>query len=298
MRCFLGSLLLLLVLVPAVPSAQDAQTERIEANGAQFPYVSSGDGEPVLFVHGSFADHRAWEPLREAVAEHYRFIAYTQRGFGTDDWPDDQAFSRDVHEADLIALLETWQEPMHLVGWSYSGPIVLQAALDQPDLVRRVVIFEPALGSLLEGKPEYEEAFAERREGFGPFVEAAQRGENEEAIRLALEYVFGLPEGGFETLPPDAQTMFLDNAHTVPKELGAPDPTPMTCDDLSKIEVPVLILWGTETKPYYEAATKEVADCLPHAVLDHITGVGHGGPLQASDAFLDKMLTFISEAGN
>jgi pimeloyl-ACP methyl ester carboxylesterase len=288
---------LLALLVPAAAATEEGQVAQVEAAGAQFPYVQAGDGEPVLFVHGAFADYRAWEPVREAVAADHRFIAYTQRGFGTGEWPDEPGFARDVHEADLVALLDAWGEPMHLVGWSYSGPIVLQAALDRPDLVRSVVIFEPTLETVLEDKPEHEQALTAWGEGWGPVVDASQRGADDEAIPLALEYVFGLPKGGFETLPEGARTMFFDNAHTVSKLFAAPAPAPMTCDDLGGVEAPVLILWGTETLPFFEAAAKEVAACLPNATLEEIPDSGHGAPLQARDAFLDKTLAFVRDAG-
>ncbi len=146
------SLALLAFLVPTPVAAEDVAVEHVKAAEARFPYVRTGDGESVLFVHGAFADYRAWEPVREDVAEDHRFIAYTQRHFGTGDWSEEPGFAMDVHEADLVALLDAWGESMHLVGWSYSGPIVLQAALDRPDLVRTVVIFEPTMESVLEGE--------------------------------------------------------------------------------------------------------------------------------------------------
>jgi hypothetical protein len=56
---------------------------------AELFYVDQGAGAPVVFVHGAWMDHRYWEPQREEVAAHYRFIAYTLRYHGTAPWPDD-----------------------------------------------------------------------------------------------------------------------------------------------------------------------------------------------------------------
>ncbi|MCZ0962629.1 alpha/beta fold hydrolase [Paracoccus benzoatiresistens] len=290
------SLAFMALLLPTIAAPEDAGVRHVEAAGARFPYVESGRGDTALFVHGAFADHRAWEAMREKVAEDFRFIAYTQRGFGTGTWPDQPAFARDVHEADLAALLDAWAEPMHLVGWSYSGPIVLQAALDRPDLVRRIVIFEPTLETVLEGMPEHEKALKAWGQGWGPAVAASQAGDDRKAVTLAIEYVFGLPPGGFDTLPEPARAIFFDNAPTVPKLFGAPAATPMTCDDLGRIQAPVLILWGTETLPFFQAAATEVAACLPNAKLEEIPGAGHGAPLQNRDEFLGKTLSFLREA--
>lgn len=288
---------LLASLALGLPQFGAAEEPRhIEAASTQFPYAEAGEGETVLFVHGAFSDHRIWEPLRAPVAEQHRFIAYTQRGFGTGEWPDEPGYARDVHEDDLLAVLDALGGPVHLVGWSYGGPIVLQAALDRSELVRSVVIFEPFFPELVAGDPQYEQALAQYGEGWGPVVEASQQGNNEEAISLALEHVFGLPEDGFETLPEGSQSVALDNAHTVPKVFASPEPTPMTCDDLAEIETPVLIVMGTDTLPYFEAAARETAACLPNGRLEEMSGVGHGGPVQASVAFADKLLGFIEEA--
>ncbi len=69
----------------------------------------------------------------------------------------------------------------------------------------------------------------------------------------------------------------------------------MTCEVLGGVEAPVLILWGTETLPFFEAAAKEVAACLPNASLEEIPGAGHGAPVQARGAFVEKALLFLRD---
>ena len=287
------NLLISLTITVGAAGAQEATESQVEAAGVSFPVVEAGEGEPVLFIHGSLSDHRAWDGIRDIVAENHRFIAYTQRHFGKADWPDEPVFGRDVHETDLVALLDTWNEPMHLMGWSYGGPIALQAALDRPALVKRVALFEPSLGNILEGKPEYEQLLADRAGVWGPMIAAMENGDNRQATQLAIEYFFGLPEGGFETLPEGARTMWLENADTLPQDFSAPAATPMSCDDLRSIEAPVLILYGTDTLPFFEAVAKEVAACLPNATLEEMPGAGHGAPVQQGNAVIERVLAFI-----
>jgi pimeloyl-ACP methyl ester carboxylesterase len=81
----------------------------------------------------------------------------------------------------LVALLETFSEPVHLGGWSCSGAVVLQAALDRPDLVERGVIFEPAFAEIIAGDPQYEGVLAQRDVGWRPMAAPAQQGKFEEA---------------------------------------------------------------------------------------------------------------------
>ncbi len=275
-------------------SAASAQTEgTIEAAGASFPYIEAGEGEPVLLLHGALADHRLWEGMREDIAADHRFIALTMRHFGPGDWPDDKPFARDVHDADLIAVLQAWGEPMHLVGWSYSGPMVLRAAVEVPELVRSVTIYEPTLRTVVGGTPEGDAAVKQWGEGFADTAVAFETGDLQEATREAIEYVFGLEEGGFETLPEQAQDIFLANAHTIPLDFGAPKPTPVTCEQLATAKAPTLLIVGSETYPIFTKAAAAVDKCMPNAEVHTIDGVGLGGPLQKRDEVLSALLDFV-----
>ena len=75
-------LLLCLVVPTTTPWAQAAK--EVEINGVRLQYKEQGSGEPVVFVHGALGDLRSWEPVREGIASKYRFVAYTQRYYGTE----------------------------------------------------------------------------------------------------------------------------------------------------------------------------------------------------------------------
>ena len=265
----------------------------LEAAGATFPYVEAGEGEPILFVHGSFADYRVWAGLWEDVARDHRFIAYTQRWFGTGDWPSDQPFSRDVHTADLVAILKARGEPTHLVGWSYGGPIILRAAAEVPELVRSVLIFEPSVPEMMSGSPENEAAREAWFGLWGDMGAAIEAIDYEEAVREGIEAAFGLPEGGFATLDPAAQAMLLENAHTVPMDWNAPTGAPLLCDELGKIAAPTLLVVGAETPDFCDLNAKAIAACVPRSEIAVIEGTGHGGPMQAKDEFVKLTLDFV-----
>jgi pimeloyl-ACP methyl ester carboxylesterase len=65
-----------------------------EVNGVRIQYPEDGSGAPVVFVHGAVTDHRAWEPVRDEIARKYRFIALTQRYFGTGKMTEGNTASR------------------------------------------------------------------------------------------------------------------------------------------------------------------------------------------------------------
>src|SRR5215475_13836460 len=100
-------LLLCLVVPTSTPWAQAAKD--VEINGVRLQFVEQGSGEPMVFVHGAPGDRRAWEPVREGIATKYRFIAYNQRYFGTEPWPDDgKNFSVPTFADDLTAFIKSF----------------------------------------------------------------------------------------------------------------------------------------------------------------------------------------------
>jgi pimeloyl-ACP methyl ester carboxylesterase len=278
--------------VPLGASAEMPAPGTVEAAGAAFPVVTAGEGEPVLFVHGALGDYRKWDGLWEDVAAGHRFIAYTQRWFGTTAWPEDKPYARDVQDDDLVAILQALGEPVHLVGLSNGGPVVLRAALRVPELVQSVVGYEPTLFDVLFESAEGEAVVAEFFAGEADTSAAVEAGDDEEAARELIEMIYALPEGGFDRLDPVQKIMVLDNAHTMPLLWNAPEPTPLTCEDLRKITVPVLVIYGAETLPLWQLASRTVAECVPKARLATIEGVGHKGPVAAKDAFVNLVLGF------
>ncbi len=265
----------------------------LRVDDVDFPFVSAGKGDPVLFVNGSWADLRGWCELWQDVAVSHRFMAYTHRHFGTTAWPQDKPFSRDVHIADLVAILRALNTPTHLVGWSYSGAIVLGAAIAMPELVLSVAIYEPSLSSILPDTIENRSLLKAFGDGFAEAYATAKAGEGEKAMPLAVEFVLGMKQGGFGTLDPRIQSMLLENAHTMVPDFDAPTPLPLTCEQLGKVQCPVLLIVGARTFPHYKRVAAEVFACLPNASLSEIPSVGHGGPWQTRSEFLRLVLDFV-----
>src|SRR5881392_3809104 len=97
-----------------------------------------GDGEPAVFVHGSFGwGEETWREQR-ALADHYKLLLVDRRGFGASSPNGPVDFERD---ADDVA--ELLGDGSHLVGHSYGGVVSLLAAARRPDAVRSLALIEP-----------------------------------------------------------------------------------------------------------------------------------------------------------
>ena len=149
-RLSLPAALLLCLMVPST-AVSGPSARVVEVNGVRLPYQEQGSGEPIVFIHGAFSDLRVWEPIREGISKRYRFIAFTQRYFGTDAWPDEgRNFSVATHADDLATFVTSLNAgPVHLIGRSYGGGVATNMALKNPALVRTLTVHEPALLSVL-----------------------------------------------------------------------------------------------------------------------------------------------------
>jgi pimeloyl-ACP methyl ester carboxylesterase len=196
-------------------SAAPPAVKQASVNGVDLVYLEQGQGAPVVFVHGAFSDHRAWEGQREVVAQRHRYIALTQRYFGTSLWPDSgEKYSLATHADDLAVFIrELKAGPVHVVGWSYGGAIALVLAVQHPELLKSLFLHEPArIGSFVTDPADAKAGGEDRREMVGPAAGASKAGDTAGVVRLFFDGVNGQP-GTFEALPPAARSMFLDNAH-------------------------------------------------------------------------------------
>jgi len=266
----------------------------LTAADANFPVVAAGTGPPILFVHGAWADLRIWCGLWERIAERHEFLAITQRHFGCDRWPNTRPFSRDVHTNDLITLVKALGKPVHLVGWSYAGGILLRTAGQVPELVRSLTMYEPSFES--EALPK-DGKLRRAREAFWnefePAYRVAQSGDLDAAMPIGVDVVFGLKRGGFATLDPRYQRVFLDNAHTMIPDLEAPTPEPLTGAELEMIACPALIVCGVRTHAQYRLMAESAMAGLANGSLRRFEGVGHGGPVQVASQFAEAVLDFV-----
>jgi len=111
-------------------------------------YFPHGEGpERVVFIHGFQASARIWRMVQEALPpDHYASIAINNRGAGGSDAPPDEAdFGVGPFAADAFELVSQlgWRN-FTLVGHSLGGATGAQFAVDHPDLMKGLVLLDPA----------------------------------------------------------------------------------------------------------------------------------------------------------
>jgi pimeloyl-ACP methyl ester carboxylesterase len=130
-------------------------TVRARNNDFHVVEHGSGSGRPLLLIHGGGEDSSMLGPQAEALAAAgYRVISYDRRGTGLsgrEDWPGRGA---NQHADDAGALLRKLGISSAVVlGVSSGGVIALALADRHPEVVSRVVAWEPpAMGVLPDGR--------------------------------------------------------------------------------------------------------------------------------------------------
>ena len=123
--------------------------QRTDIDGVALELQDGGSGEPVVFVHGSMGDECAAILRQPLLAERYRLIHYHRRGYGDSECPE-KPVSMAQQSADCQAVMRHLGVPRaHLVGQSYGAVILLQAALDAPEMAHSLTLIEPPLPSVL-----------------------------------------------------------------------------------------------------------------------------------------------------
>jgi pimeloyl-ACP methyl ester carboxylesterase len=282
---------------PPPPPPAPPALKQVSVNGVTLKYEDQGQGNPVLFVHGSHTDHRMWKPLREAFAtQPYRFIALDQRYFGTDPWPDKgEKFSIATHNDDLAAFIrELKTGPVNLVGWSYSGTTLLDFTVQHPELVKSVLVYDPSLSTWVTDPADQQTLGVEIQEILGPLAAAVKSGDNAAAVKAFTNSASTKePFDTFDTLPQPVQTMMLENARMLPLLIAAPPPPPVTCDQLAQIKVPAALVRGELSRTLFVINAGSASKCIPKSRLIIMAKARHLGPMQDPDAFTKIVLDFL-----
>jgi pimeloyl-ACP methyl ester carboxylesterase len=182
--------------------------ERAVLGGVTLEYEASGEGEPVVFIHGSFIADAFRPLLAEPSLRGHRLVAYHRRGYGGSSRLEGVVGVAEQATDCLALLRHLGIERTHVVGHSLGGVIALQLALDASEVVGTLAVLEPAM-AVGESGPAYHQALANsslryREVGAATVVDETFKA-RWPAYRARLEDV--LP-GAFDQAVTDAPGMF------------------------------------------------------------------------------------------
>ncbi len=167
-----------------------------------------GTGPNVVCLHTSAGSSAQWRHLMDDLAPSFRAFAPDFYGDGkSPPLPQDRVFE----EGDDVELIQPVLEraAFHLVGHSYGGAIALRIALQQPENVLSLALYEPALWGLLETNWPSEAGTLEIQGVRQRLVEHVKAGLLEEAGKGFIDYWSGA--GAWDQTPNERKPAFAES---------------------------------------------------------------------------------------
>ena len=265
------------------------------ANGVRLYYEISGDGPPLVLVHGSWGDGAGWDLVAPVLAQRFRVLVYDRRGHSRSERPPTQG-SAEEDVDDQAALIEhLGLGPAHVVGSSSGAALALRLAARRPELVRSVVGHEPPLYDPFVDDPDDGALMREALTRFAAVAARLEAGEAEEGTRLFAE-TYSHGPGGWERIPPERQRVMIGNAPTWVDEMR--DPGAWTADlaALASIRCPLLLTYGDQSLPFLPPVVAKLAAVVPGIQPRAITGAGHVPAATHPREYTDAIASFAAVA--
>ena len=254
------------------------------SDGARIFYEVSGEGDPMLLLHGYPLSGALFARNRDALAEQYQVITVDHRGYGLSEAP---AVPDDVslYASDALAVLDELGVQQAIIGGhSMGGAITFEIYRTDPDRFRAMMLIDTiaAPANLIE---------AALWQGFA--AEAQQNG-------ISMAYIDSLIKdmlSGDTRVNQPEQAAYLTQVVkqvTVDGAIGGATVLANRSDNtelLAQITVPTLVFVGVEDSIYPVMISQMMADAIPDATLVTIPGAAHAAifeaPDESSQAILD-----------
>lgn len=262
------------------------------ADGAEFHYVTAGQGDPIVFIHGGFGDWTSWAPQWQSFTNTHRCFSYSRRF----SWPNhnhwrEHAVAEDAQ--DLLALLDIWKLPHAiLVGTSYGAYTALMLALQTPERVQAMALTEPPLLGLADQAPGGLQARLDFEAVMEHATQAYVRGDEREAVRILTNSINGgnhqndTSQAGLEKR--------LKNALAMRALCEASEPFPTPNDEaLRQLTMPILLISGMNSPVIHQCVFHSLSCRLSSAEVRMVANAGHGVHRDQPERFNELLKNFL-----
>ena len=267
----------------------EATVSRVASrDGTGIGYWTSGEGPPLVLVHGASADHRRWRPLLPHLEPHATVHALDRRGRGaSDDGPVyDPAREFEDVAAVVDAVAAASGSAVDLYGHSFGGLCAFGAAT-LTAAVGRLVLYE--------GWPPADPAARELPRGVGERLDALlAEGDHDAVVETMFREVVRMPEAEIATLRAQpAWPARVAAAPTIVRELRAITRVAFDPAWAARITVPTLLLTGSDSRDPFAADVGAVAAALPDARVVVIDGQQHVADILDPVRFAGHLVGFL-----
>ncbi|HEY9410710.1 MAG TPA: alpha/beta hydrolase [Jiangellaceae bacterium] len=240
---------------------------KVSVNGISLYCEERGTGSPMLCIHGGGSSALLWAEAVPELARRGRVITYDRRGCTRSERPEPYEVTTVREQADDAAALLTALDaaPAVVIGRSYGGEIAVDLVQRYPDLVRALVLLEPAIPTLSRQTLSWWEALSARYRADAAAVgpEAATEG----IYRVLLS------DATWDRLPDAVRQIFVDNSPALLAEIRG-EGVPPDAAALARVTQPVLIVSGESSPEAFGEVDDVLAGMIPETRHEIVSG-GH-----------------------
>lgn len=251
------------------------------ADGTRIAYERGGTGRPIVFATGAFNDHTTAAPLADRLAGDFTVLTYDRRARGGSGDTRPYAIEREVE--DLAALIDLVGGEAAVFGFS-SGALLAVYAAAAKLRITHLALYEapyamPGQADKADLPQRLEDLVRQGRPGDAVVLFQT------EGIGLPPDVVAQIRQSPmFPALEAIAQSTVYDA--TITAAFATPDPA------RTGVDVPALVMNGSETWPGLARAARALADALPRGRHQEIPGgADHGIPAEET---ADAVRSFLS----
>lgn len=274
------------------------EVKAVFINGDSIHYLDVGKGAPIVLVHGIMGDYRTWEAQMDDFSKNHRVIVYSLRhGYPNKQILDSTAdYSINQNVRDLTELIKALKlEPVHLVGHSSGALVSLLTTIGNPELVRSLILGEPPAMSLLKNVPGGDTLEMNFGKAITPGIEAIFNNEDEKAAEIFIAAV--MDDSQYLSKHPEMRDGFMRNIVQLKGNFLYENGflPPVSCDELRKINKPVLLLQGEISPSFFHVINGELARCLNTREKVILPNASHGLEYENPAEFNRIVLGFIDK---
>jgi pimeloyl-ACP methyl ester carboxylesterase len=279
--------------IRAMRAAGRRRTENLVYLCPRKPTVA--DRIPVIALHCSGAGAGQWRSLGEILAAHHELVLFAPEHYGCDStgpWTGEHAFTLADEAARTVEIIDRSRCRVHLVGHSFGGGVALRAAIERPNRIASLTLYEPSAFYLLSAMgARGNAALAEIETIAAATAEGVVTGDYRGAAAKFVDYWGG--RGTWMALRSSVQSALTRWMPKAPLDFRALIDEPARA--FADLRFPALIIRG-ELAP---APTRLIADTLPtlmpDARLTVIAGAGHMGPMTHAPEVNAAILRHIAD---
>jgi non-heme chloroperoxidase len=260
-------------------------------------YEDHGSGKPIVMIHGYPLDGNSWERQeRVLLAAGYRCITYDRRGFGRSDQPA-VGYDYDTFAADLNTLLEHLDvQDIVLAGFSMgTGEVTRYLGKHGSGRVRKAAMFGVIPPFLLktDDNPEGVD------QGVFDGIKSAIVADRYAYFKDFLDNFYNVDKLGGTRISDQAwQASFNLAASASPRATYACVDTWLTDfrADLPKIDVPTLVVHGTEDRILpFEATAARLSGLIADVKVVPVEGGPHNIGWTHPEEVNDALMSFLAD---